>query len=139
MHRLQLASVCHVFFTLTLLWKRPYSSCKCDIRNAASGVPVDQIVQMVGALREHLMTSAPDAPAAAGRPGRPPARRKRRNKSSEAATDAPEADAAAQVTPSRLLNDSLLQTSGSQWDVWCDMRQHMCVWLLQHLFHGSVW
>lgn len=69
-------------------------------------MPVDQIVQMVGALREHLTTSAPGASnaTAAGCRGRAPARRKRRNKSGEAADAATEADAAAQVGPDQLIN-----------------------------------
>jgi hypothetical protein len=56
-----------------------------------SGVPVDQIVQVVGALLEHLMTSSPSASTdgkSGGRPGRPQARRKRRAAASEDAARA---------------------------------------------------
>jgi hypothetical protein len=63
---------------------------------AGSGVPVDQIVQMVKALLEHLMTSSPNASdehPATGRPGRPQPRRKRRIAASEGAAGAADADA----------------------------------------------
>jgi hypothetical protein len=64
---------------------------------AGSGVPVDQIVQMVGALLEHLMTSSPGAAndqSTKGRPGRPRARGKRRITASEGAHGAADDDAA---------------------------------------------
>jgi hypothetical protein len=58
---------------------------------------VDQIVQMVGALLDHLMTSSPGATndqSTTGRPGRPGARRKRRMTASEGAHGAADDDAA---------------------------------------------
>lgn len=60
-------------------------------------MPVDQIVQMVGALLEHLMTSSPGASndqSSKGMAGRPRARGKRRMTAGEGAQGAAGGDAA---------------------------------------------
>ena len=60
-------------------------------------MPVDQIVKMVGALLEHLMTSSPGTSndhSSKGRPGRPRARGKRRITAGEGADGAADDDAA---------------------------------------------
>lgn len=80
-------------------------------------MPVDQIVQMVGALLEHLMTSSPGTAtyqSSKGRPGRPRARGKRRMTASEGAHGAADDDAAVpQVKASGLHPDlSLLHCDG---------------------------
>jgi len=72
---------------------------------AGSGVPVDQVVQMVGALREHLLNAAPrggSAAAAGGAANTRPAQgakgRKRKNARAAAASGSGESEeTAAQV------------------------------------------